>query len=810
LVSGESIIRNLQTGMKMSADFGATMQEGYVPDPFGHVAQLPQILNQFGIRSFIFMRGIDAKNKREAGGIFNWQSPDGSRVLTTYIMDGYFNAGNLGYTEQFGRFDGAIPSVDCALNRIRETITKLEPLQQERTYLLNNGFDHMPEQPELPALIESINALDHEITLVHGTFRDFFEAIRKEGLPHAIVEGDLLGNTDHPILSSVFSTRIYLKQANHRAQSLLEKYVEPMYVYVRRNCGYQVADHFLEYAWKLLMENHPHDDICGCSHDGVHQDNEVRFRQVIELAESLMAEMLESMLTSASEQGGAPRLSPVGKDETAVWVYNPHPWPVTTRVQTTILYADPASEFGDAVPDGTLVLRDAQGAELPINVLSTTARAVRNHFLETSWGRQYDVLFEAEIPGLGYHTYSISRTPHPSTRSSLPTPHSREGQFQRGPVTLMWTPSSLTYHNTGTGTTLTDFLTFEYQPDHGDTYSFGPDPAGSIYYATTDAVNLHPSLPDTLQVTHHLEVPTELKSEHKTSIRITTLVTVLPNGSVSLDLSYTNTALDGRLRLMLPIGFETNMAIADAHFRLAERQKPAFQSPETDVQRYNTYPGELNYPTLHMNDFALFRGPGHHTWFASRGNHEFEIVTMAGESQFALTLHRSIGHLSTYGGRIRRVQAGPAIAVPEAQCLRTITAHIGFGTTQATTHGFDLGMTQAREFAHPCLVREVPYLPELRTRQPEPQKASLLSIDNPRIVLSAFRMHPNENSAILRFYNVSGEQETVKVASLAGYKHWCSSDLKELWKDSDVRDVTENGTITLAFSPYEIRTILLK
>ncbi len=69
--------------MKMSADLGATMQEGYVPDPFGHVAQLPQILNQVGIRSFIFMRGIDAKNKREAGGIFNWQSPDGSREEAT-------------------------------------------------------------------------------------------------------------------------------------------------------------------------------------------------------------------------------------------------------------------------------------------------------------------------------------------------------------------------------------------------------------------------------------------------------------------------------------------------------------------------------------------------------------------------------------------------------------------------------------------------------------------------------------------------------------------------------------------------------
>ncbi|MBA7709183.1 Mannosylglycerate hydrolase [subsurface metagenome] len=44
LVSGESIIRNLMLGHIIGKRFGKVMKAGYIPDPFGHIAQLPQIL----------------------------------------------------------------------------------------------------------------------------------------------------------------------------------------------------------------------------------------------------------------------------------------------------------------------------------------------------------------------------------------------------------------------------------------------------------------------------------------------------------------------------------------------------------------------------------------------------------------------------------------------------------------------------------------------------------------------------------------------------------------------------------------------
>ena len=57
LVSGEALIRNLQKGLALSSLFGGGMAVGYIPDMFGHIAQMPQILQGFGIDTAVLWRG---------------------------------------------------------------------------------------------------------------------------------------------------------------------------------------------------------------------------------------------------------------------------------------------------------------------------------------------------------------------------------------------------------------------------------------------------------------------------------------------------------------------------------------------------------------------------------------------------------------------------------------------------------------------------------------------------------------------------------------------------------------------------------
>ena len=48
-----------------------------------------------------------------------------------------------------------------------------------------------------------------------------------------------------------------------------------------------IQSDILPITWRLLMENHPHDSICGCSIDQVHDEMKVRFDQVDQIGEEL-------------------------------------------------------------------------------------------------------------------------------------------------------------------------------------------------------------------------------------------------------------------------------------------------------------------------------------------------------------------------------------------------------------------------------------------------------------------------------------------------------------------------------------------
>ena len=76
LVSPEALVRNLLLGDRICRAWGAKMDVGYLPDPFGHISQLPQLLRGFGIETAVFARG--------AGDMpveFRWAAPDGTPVL---------------------------------------------------------------------------------------------------------------------------------------------------------------------------------------------------------------------------------------------------------------------------------------------------------------------------------------------------------------------------------------------------------------------------------------------------------------------------------------------------------------------------------------------------------------------------------------------------------------------------------------------------------------------------------------------------------------------------------------------------------
>ena len=76
LVSGETLVRNLEAGVARAERLGRAMAVGYLPDEFGHAAQVPQLLRLAGFGHAAVWRGVPAAVDRHA---FHWSAPTARR-----------------------------------------------------------------------------------------------------------------------------------------------------------------------------------------------------------------------------------------------------------------------------------------------------------------------------------------------------------------------------------------------------------------------------------------------------------------------------------------------------------------------------------------------------------------------------------------------------------------------------------------------------------------------------------------------------------------------------------------------------------
>jgi len=82
-IQGESVVRNLQYGVKKTKEFGNPLKCGYNVFSFGQIGQLPQIYADFGIDSIIFYKYMDPKKSKYHE--FIWESPDGTKALASRL-----------------------------------------------------------------------------------------------------------------------------------------------------------------------------------------------------------------------------------------------------------------------------------------------------------------------------------------------------------------------------------------------------------------------------------------------------------------------------------------------------------------------------------------------------------------------------------------------------------------------------------------------------------------------------------------------------------------------------------------------------
>jgi len=772
LISGESVIRNLQSGLSDGHKWGNLLEVGYVPDPFGHFAQLPQVLKQIGLDTFMFMRGMPENEFERLGTIFKWEAPDSSSVLATYMIDGYFNASALGYPSIYGRFEGLKPDLKLAEERIRNSIETYSKYQKEPWFVLFNGMDHMPEQAELPDIIDDLQARDLPFQIQHADLNTYNSLITSSAHQHETFKGDLDGNAHHPILKSVWSTRVYLKQENHKLESLITGTLEPMIVMAIEKNLINYDQALIDRIWRTLMKNHPHDDICGCSVDDVHFDNESRFKQVDHMAEVMMTEILESILIQGIDH---PHKGPNSLGEQCfVLAHNPHPYDVESWVETELFFPNPEGENGAPPSKRPLQAFDGDGLELEIITLSSEAPVMKNQFLGGTWGRTYHVRIKLKAPACGY---TIIKCCYSEKESISPAE----------PVVL----ANSAYMNT----------ILEWRPDYGDTYSYGPDPENRVWEASAQ-INSEKN-----RIEWPLYVDGDANNE-ATALSIHGHVEPIDSKSESMRIQYTNSLKNGRLRILIPLGEPISSCLADAHFRIATHHFDTVRTPETDPERWNSYPGELDYGTQFMRDGVMIPRKNAPTlWLSSRGHHEYEIIQHPRHgSCLALSLHRSVEMLSVGGGRIRRVQAGPSVPVPGAQCLRELNIDLAMGISDDT---IPYVHRKLKTGSHPVQARTLPWLPYVKASGSFPSMDSNLSIDNPHVVLSSLKLHTDGKTWVIRVYSTSDVSQIAELKVPTNKSLVSTSALTETWDPATVSSIRD-GKISLTVPAQRIMTLLIR
>lgn len=279
LVSGESIVRNLQEGLRVAASFGRASRVAYVADPFGHPAQLPQVLRGFGYDSYVFARGVGDEGE-ELGSEFRWEAPSGDRVLASHQVGHYSNA--LALVAQSGKPVGDVTRrVRRILPRVMD---KIAPYAAGDALLFMVGDDHTAAFEDLPEAVDAIGRVAPRTQARIAGLEEFVAALPA---PRGVFSGEMVSGKYRPILRGVNSTRVWIKQENAACERLLLERCEPLDAF---SGGEQLEA--LRSLWRTLLENHPHDSICGCSIDAVHDlDMRPRFARVRTEGERIAADL---------------------------------------------------------------------------------------------------------------------------------------------------------------------------------------------------------------------------------------------------------------------------------------------------------------------------------------------------------------------------------------------------------------------------------------------------------------------------------------------------------------------------------------
>lgn len=271
MVTGEAILRNGQLGNYYAQKYGSKMEIGYLPDTFGFTAQMPVILNELGLKRFVFWRGINFE-KHVNRPYFKWQSLGGQHEVT---------AVNYPYGYSMGMM--LEPTKEYVQGRLDVSVKKVLDISDETDVIIPVGNDQLSIITDIEEKVEQIKSIG-KYDYVLDTLDGFFDVVENQDLPR--YSGELFDPKYARVHKTISSVRSLQKQMIFRLENRLIQQIEPLMVMAER-WGIKLSKQHLLKAWGKLCECMAHDSMAGCVVDSVARDIDHRLKEVSEISDGI-------------------------------------------------------------------------------------------------------------------------------------------------------------------------------------------------------------------------------------------------------------------------------------------------------------------------------------------------------------------------------------------------------------------------------------------------------------------------------------------------------------------------------------------
>jgi len=761
LSTGEAIARTFLLGQRyFQSRFGKRASIGWLPDNFGHISQMPQILKLAGCDYFYFHR------TKPYTGTFWWMGPDSSKVLC-YANDTY--NGNI------------TPD-------LKNDVGKFSPDKRRILHITGIGDHGGGPTRENIDMIHQLDKTDGYPAVKFTTAVDFFRKASKEmdGRPTHMGEMQF-------IFEGCYTNVADIKAGNRNCENAL--FSSEYFNTLRWLNGEKYPDKDFNDLWTNVTFNQFHDILPGSAINEANKEAVARYTETLRKTNELRNSAFRKMADEIKFQIGrgqpvvAFNLQPFNRKAVVEAVVYSHEEPATAKLASWGDYYGsknivPSGKGGTTLP--TVLVRDASGMSYPAQVV---------------WGKSTPPGFTSKVqfvvdsmPAGGYKTFYIDMTSPGELNDAIPF---IDSTFETDFFTVRFDLK------TGGIVSLFDKRTRkEFVREGGrlnDLRIYLEDKKGSMKSWTINKIVGQEDVTDVKSVKVVENGPVRacvetVKTWGKSRfIERTYLYRSYPRIDYDMEVHWLETGSDSTdspmLRAIFPIAMENSKFFCQVPFDVVERpvdgklngkEAPSHQrhedvygitaeskdGQEVPAQKWvDVSDGKVGIALLNKTRYG-------HSY--CRGDLRITLLRSAGEPDIYPNLGKYVISYALY-------------------------PHAGDWKNGVWAEGEDFNI--------PVYAAEPPSLSLVKTHDSRPEEASFFSLDPGNVTLTGIKRAEEGNELIVRLAEVEGKSGMLSFTLPVNIKNARRLDLLELPLNDVAAPTVYGKSVKIGFKPKEIITI---